>query len=615
MSRKNPSALIALSILSIMTLSACVPENSTPTPLVKSDEKPIENEGRSNVETENKVETKEENTVEPIAAPVDNSEVTFNPLKLLDSKKLLAKYQEAMVKANDETYKPETPTNFSSILPTYSFYDAGEIKIAPYKGQRLVILDLACDGMCMMATIERFALDEKSGELTWLKNLSNDEFTPPHFEALKKNTDEKFSIKALELPNSVMLPDGKNAMNLQQWGLDVKIDKSVNPDDWGFVSLGKVAFNDAKLGPVYFAEALIGALYVVGPDGVISSYTYDNGLLAEKNWQEIKFPGETNPTVITGEYSGLTRGCGIGMSGYYVEEVMEDQLVEIGKTSKGIKLYEVKNKERLDFGEENKNYAEFNKTMPGTVSLNQAYESYEAMYEYRTEEHKNDPLLTYEQFLDLHPILYWQDPFGRYSGIIKNDVKPAAECGKPVIYLYPEKTATVSVKVDIEEFTKTVPAYNNGWEVVAKPNGELTNLADGKNYPYLFWEGITKKELAMTGGFVIAKAELENFLDNSLAKMGLNEQESKDFTEFWLPKMQASDGQYLLISFVGTQEFNKVAPLEISPKPDTLIRVFMYYQPLQAPVKIQPQKLSSIARNGFTVVEWGGTSSDGWQTK
>lgn len=608
---KNHAAFISLLLLSIIALSACAPQSVAPE--IKSDQKPIENETKANIEIRDK--NKDENTVAPIAATADNSEVQFSALKLMDSKKILAKYQDAIVKANDEAYKPEKPTDFSILLSLYSFYDAGEIKIAPYKGQRLVILDLECDGMCMAATIERFAWDEKSGELTWLKNLSYDEFTPPHFEALKKNTDEKFSIKALELPNSVMLPDGKNAMGLERSGVDVKIDKSVNPDDWGYVSLGKVAFNDAKLGPVYFAEALIGCLYVVSPDGVISSYAYDNGLLAEKNWQEIKFAGEANPIVITGEYSGLTRGCGIGMGCYYVEEVKADQLMEVGKTSRGVKLYEAKNKQRLDFGKENANYDAFNQAMPGTVALNQAYNTYTSMYEYRGEERQNDPLLTYEQFLEIHPILYWQDPFGRFSGIIRNDVKPAAECGKPVIYLYPEKTSAVTVKVGIEEFTKTEPAYNDGWEVVAKPNGELTNLADGQNYPYLFWEGVTKKELAMSGGFVIAKSDAEKFLNDSLAKMGLNEQESKDFMEFWLPKMQASDGKYLLISFIGTEDFNKVAPLEISPKPDTVIRVFMYYQPLHAPVEIPAQKLLAPARNGFTVVEWGGTSSDGWQTK
>ena len=48
-------------------------------------------------------------------------------------------------------------------------------------------------------------------------------------------------------------------------------------------------------------------------------------------------------------------------------------------------------------------------------------------------------------------------------------------------------------------------------------------------------------------------------------------------------------------------------PLEISPKPDTIIRVLMEYKPLKKYIQIEEQKLCSSERNGFTVVEWGGT--------
>ena len=49
------------------------------------------------------------------------------------------------------------------------------------------------------------------------------------------------------------------------------------------------------------------------------------------------------------------------------------------------------------------------------------------------------------------------------------------------------------------------------------------------------------------------------------------------------------------------------AKLEISPVPDTLIRVFMTFKPLDQPVDIEPQTLTAPERTGFTVVEWGGS--------
>ena len=56
---------------------------------------------------------------------------------------------------------------------------------------------------------------------------------------------------------------------------------------------------------------------------------------------------------------------------------------------------------------------------------------------------------------------------------------------KPVLYLYPEETAEVSVKLDYQgRLTTTYPAYNDGWVVTAEPDGTLE--MDGKEYSYLF---------------------------------------------------------------------------------------------------------------------------------
>jgi len=98
-----------------------------------------------------------------------------------------------------------------------------------------------------------------------------------------------------------------------------------------------------------------------------------------------------------------------------------------------------------------------------------------------------------------------------------------------------------------------------------------------------------------------------------LVKLGLNNKEIKDFKEFWLKRMLDNKEQYFLISFLGTNEFNKIAPLSITPAPTTLIRVFMYYHPTNSDIKLPEQKLSSVKRTGFTVIEWGGTSSKPWQ--
>ncbi|MBR6826336.1 MAG: hypothetical protein IKM59_07300 [Oscillospiraceae bacterium] len=63
---------------------------------------------------------------------------------------------------------------------------------------------------------------------------------------------------------------------------------------------------------------------------------------------------------------------------------------------------------------------------------------------------------------------------------------------------------------------------------------------------------------------------------------------------------------YNIISFQ-TDAYTNAAPLEISPAPDTLIRVFMTWQASDSFVEIPAQELTAPNRTGFTVIEWGGT--------
>jgi len=177
---------------------------------------------------------------------------------------------------------------------------------------------------------------------------------------------------------------------------------------------------------------------------------------------------------------------------------------------------------------------------------------------------------------------------------------------KPVIYLYPTQETSVNVRVNLKgELTHTYPKYNaaEGWTVTAKPDGELRDEKTGKIYYNLFWEGESRHKYDLSTGFVVKGEDVADFLDESLAKLGLNRREANEFITFWLPEMEQN--KYNLVHF-STSEYVAQAPLEISPKADTEIRVFMVYQPLDAPVNIAPQTLETPIRKGFTLVEWGG---------
>ncbi len=178
---------------------------------------------------------------------------------------------------------------------------------------------------------------------------------------------------------------------------------------------------------------------------------------------------------------------------------------------------------------------------------------------------------------------------------------------KPVIYLYPEKETDVHVELELNtsDLTTTYPKYNNGWDVTAYPDGSLLNKADGTHHKYLFWDSKNcRTKFDLSKGFCVAGADTESFLKEKLTYMGLTEEEMNEFIVYWLPRMEHN--AYNLISFQG-KAYTDSAKLDITPAPDSMLRVFMTYIPLEEAVDIEPQQLETFERNGFTVVEWGGS--------
>ncbi len=176
---------------------------------------------------------------------------------------------------------------------------------------------------------------------------------------------------------------------------------------------------------------------------------------------------------------------------------------------------------------------------------------------------------------------------------------------KPVIYLYPEEERSVSVKLDYTgRLTSTYPAYEDGWHVAARPDGTLADLETGREYYCLFWEGVSEADYDFSSGFVVPGRETAAFLENALAKLGLTEREANEFMIYWLPRMEGNE--YNLISFQ-TEAYTETARLQITPEPDSVLRVFMAWKALEEPVEIKPQELQGFERDGFTVVEWGGS--------
>ena len=192
------------------------------------------------------------------------------------------------------------------------------------------------------------------------------------------------------------------------------------------------------------------------------------------------------------------------------------------------------------------------------------------------------------------------------TGIIYPDPYAYLRDDKPIIYLYPEKETELTVKLGYpEKITCSYPKYENGWNVIAKPDGTIIDKNTGRELYSLYWEGKDTANKNMNEGFVVKGKDSAKFLEEKLEILGLNEREAEEFIVYWLPKLEAN--KYNYIRFATEEEINEYMPLEFSVKPDTLIRVLMQFKGLDEKIKVQEQKLETPTRQGFVAVEWGGT--------
>lgn len=89
---------------------------------------------------------------------------------------------------------------------------------------------------------------------------------------------------------------------------------------------------------------------------------------------------------------------------------------------------------------------------------------------------------------------------------------------------------------------------------------------------------------------------------NIKRKPGLNRNEYIEFIDYWLPRLEKNE--YNLITFQ-TNRYTDTAKLDVSPKPDNVLRVFMAFKKVDRPVSVAAPEIVPFERKEFTVVEWG----------
>ena len=188
----------------------------------------------------------------------------------------------------------------------------------------------------------------------------------------------------------------------------------------------------------------------------------------------------------------------------------------------------------------------------------------------------------------------------------KGEVKESY-CGgiaKPILYLYPNKTTKVTVSFDHPEYLETTyPKFTGKWEVTAHKNGDLYDSKD--NYYYgLYWDEKKVHEVDFSTGYYVESDDAIEFLEKKLSYIGLSPKERNEFIMYWLPKLEKNGKS--LVYFELTEERESYNKINITPKPDSLLRLVIHIKKVDKKVEIPKQSLTKFQRKGFVAVEWGG---------
>lgn len=221
--------------------------------------------------------------------------------------------------------------------------------------------------------------------------------------------------------------------------------------------------------------------------------------------------------------------------------------------------------------------------------------------------------------------------------------------GKPVIYLMPPAGSEVEASVklslvsewDFSAFYPVVPSTRSltgglgeslEWNVKTFPDGTLLEKNTGLEVSYLFWEaealkltdqGISSRSAATVGtahaeetfipthphidannAVVLKVATITPYLDSALKNLGLHTEARTSFITYWLPSILKHE--YVALRFLPQAAYEKAAPLEVTPTPDVVVRIFMLFKGLKE-ADVDTHWSAAAAKADLGPSHWKGT--------
>lgn len=505
-------------------------------------------------------------------------EVWYKTPKEIDNQGLLNNdYRETFV--SPYSTAAEINEEYARMKPTY--YEVGT------RGDKTIIM-ARCPAE-IGSTYAVFFEKKSDGTFTLIERPSSTAVQEDYYNTKddlmtgKATVDETTHYDSLSLPETVTLTNGEAIQSLKtpSFLFDSRAEGTV---ETAVMKLGAAtvyrtekAYADTKLTNIGYTVRLsfgpeIQVDYTPNTRS-LEKYTFDNGKAATY----VDYQGNT----AYDEIHAIAKGCGGTAAAVTRSDSLQDSdLVEVGKTDTGRVVYGLKD--------------------TASALVTKAYDEYKQAYP--------DNPVSLSDYMANHGLLIIKNASGERLVYVRGQYAMSGGCAKPVVYLYPTTAQPVSVRVGAN-VTVSDPYYPaSGWKNVwAEPSGTLTY--NGKQYDSLFWEGKGYGDYpGITAGTVVKRAEAAATIERQLGEQGLNTKEIADFMAFWKDKIP--NKPYIRLTWLTTAQMNTLAPLFISPKPDTVIRAFLDMDGFDMPIKLPAQKLTPVERRGFTVVEWGGLTSD-----
>ncbi|CUA71003.1 hypothetical protein RSOLAG22IIIB_09290 [Rhizoctonia solani] len=227
-----------------------------------------------------------------------------------------------------------------------------------------------------------------------------------------------------------------------------------------------------------------------------------------------------------------------------------------------------------------------------------------------------------------NPLRYERNTRPRYPGGFMADYMRGfppdgdIKIGKPVIYLFPPAViVNVRVELALTRFwtfseiyppTTVMPSTKDteslgesiAWTVNAQPDGMLWDQLTEREVTYLFWEARNAKPRLLSSppttrpsspaetpshsfnpanptilpnhSALLPFDKVTGYIDDALIALGLHTEARTSFITYWLPDL--SKHAFIALRFLSQKEYEKSAPMNVSPAPDVVTRVFMLFR-------------------------------------